>query len=1666
MASEGAWRFLLPVAGTIILSAARSRAAEFEPRNFSGVGNNVEFLAWGSVGTTQIRAVAGADYADEAFTPPGDDRPTARRVNYPPVTTDIFLTSSAAISTKSALFVAWGQLLTYDLSLTIDNSTEPFDVPCNDVVDVWCPLGVSSDEISFDRSDSGVAGSVRSPINYATAYIDLDFVYGRSEEEAEALRTLEGGTMNITASGVPFQNEDGTWLIADQRTAKFPVTFALHIMLLLDHNRCCVEVAPGLGYEGDEDIYQACRGRTIATFQHVTENDFIIRLLGSSAQSIGISPDTSSYSSSADDAPTAFRARRGLSQRLRAHRAYLGGEMGFSLSPEDRRGADGSGAATLESQSRGNLKVSLSGASRGMASPLEEDRRRLYSVDDYDGTMNTAADVFTLTAGGAVLESAIPATVRIVSEGYVSTDDDSIELTVASGDMASLFERNKVGDIIRGAVLAPALAVDTYYAAAVSNLSPLFKLPVDAVQRGRDHGLPTYNAAREAYNLTLATDFSDVTLDAEVATLLSAAYGGDIDSLDAVTGALAEGDSASTVGGIFGELLQAAWSEQLYRTIAGDRLYHIHARPIESVEGTILSEIIERTLNVTDLPFSVFQVPGVSVCSSDSVCFSEADITLSDNFGLSWEEKDDDTMFITLRAKDIGETGMLGIGWGGLTMFTAQDYVICEVFSADEAECIDRSYVTTRTVPPPDVVDPDLDVTSVAIEGEWTAVTFLRPKYPLDDQDYDLNQDISDSVDTEVIYSFREGPGVGQHPNANRGAATVNFATANVESVCDDNDFVSLHGALMLIAWLLIAPIGIYFIRYRKGDNIGWAGREWFEMHEEIMIVASEAVLPLGITAVFASGGNHRSSHAHWGYYMIAAVAAQIFTGWMRCKGLEAKHSNFSSFHRCNKYFHIWAGRFAYLAGVVQCYRGLELVSDRDNLVFSAGDGLDLNLGTFGKVQQYFFPSWFAFIALSFAFLESRKQYRRYFKKGAAKGCGCIELVNEDYVSEADRKALARLMPRTEDLPIYTVTEFNDKVVLNGQTWVLVDGAILDVSNFSHRHPGGARLILNAVGTDITNELLGEELSVGHAMSFTPHRHPESAWVIARSLVVGYIEEDDEYDGQGELEKEAHEKAEGDRGRPAVDSNRTVRSAVGSVMLLPTSRLDKNVAKKADRLNSLAVMPAPPTEGRHPALSRQSKPLGNTEQRGVTDVDMPGLGAHGNSGSSKRLLERFHVCPLLLREKIGGSTSSTPNSRPVYRYIFQCPGQAKALVEAITGVCYFNMRAQVEGKGVIQRAYNAFAIRVHGVAPPTPGGGVKPLRGKGVEAVTVVPARDSTEGMLCIEMWIRLYADGAMSKLLDKLADDPDNPAVQLQGPFIIHKLVPPPSHRNVIMIAAGTGVNPMLQLIGDYLSFASRDPARPSRSRLVLVWQSSSVADLYGADEITAMQARSNGLLDVMVLIGGDRRKRNVPGAAFRMTKDTFRAARHMISPLYSSPSSSSAVSQSGAFENGKKNEVILTTVFSSLERFWYVRRGRSIQLRSNILMLPDVTYRLNVQTRHRCQQQLSDIGEALTRGKVSQETLEKMFGKPLLAIVKNYSEGRESSSNASRMIAGDNASGKRVDGEEANDGGVLEALCGSDTAPGKLQVVISGPSGFVFHVENILSSMGVPEQAIVALD
>lgn len=57
---------------------------------------------------------------------------------------------------------------------------------------------------------------------------------------------------------------------------------------------------------------------------------------------------------------------------------------------------------------------------------------------------------------------------------------------------------------------------------------------------------------------------------------------------------------------------------------------------------------------------------------------------------------------------------------------------------------------------------------------------------------------------------------------------------------------------------------------------------------------------------------------------------------------------------------------------------------------------------------------------------------------------------------------------------------------------MIADAAILDVSSFAKRHPGGARLIMNSIGTDVTSEIIGEDASVGnYSMAFAPHPHSD-----------------------------------------------------------------------------------------------------------------------------------------------------------------------------------------------------------------------------------------------------------------------------------------------------------------------------------------------------------------------------------------------------------------------------------------------------------------------------------------------------------------------------------------------------------------------------------------------
>lgn len=129
------------------------------------------------------------------------------------------------------------------------------------------------------------------------------------------------------------------------------------------------------------------------------------------------------------------------------------------------------------------------------------------------------------------------------------------------------------------------------------------------IQRGRDHGLPRYNVARQDFGLAPKRTFAQVTSDPVAQAKLAAMYATP-DDIDLWVGALAE-DHVN--GGLVGELVFTMLKDQFTRTRDGDRFWYqsyLPARLVHRLENQPLSAIIRRNTNVgSELQSNVFLVP-------------------------------------------------------------------------------------------------------------------------------------------------------------------------------------------------------------------------------------------------------------------------------------------------------------------------------------------------------------------------------------------------------------------------------------------------------------------------------------------------------------------------------------------------------------------------------------------------------------------------------------------------------------------------------------------------------------------------------------------------------------------------------------------------------------------------------------------------------------------------------------------------------------------------------------------------------------------------------------------------------------------------------------------------------------------------------------------------
>ena len=122
------------------------------------------------------------------------------------------------------------------------------------------------------------------------------------------------------------------------------------------------------------------------------------------------------------------------------------------------------------------------------------------------------------------------------------------------------------------------------------------------IQRGRDHGLSSYNDTREALGLSRATGFADLTDDLAVQDRLASAYQS-VDQIDLFVGGLAEDPVR---GSMLGETFHRIVVDQFTRLRDGDRFFYSGEADLAgAIAGTRLSDVISRN-TTAELSGNVF----------------------------------------------------------------------------------------------------------------------------------------------------------------------------------------------------------------------------------------------------------------------------------------------------------------------------------------------------------------------------------------------------------------------------------------------------------------------------------------------------------------------------------------------------------------------------------------------------------------------------------------------------------------------------------------------------------------------------------------------------------------------------------------------------------------------------------------------------------------------------------------------------------------------------------------------------------------------------------------------------------------------------------------------------------------------------------------------------
>ncbi|KAJ3368250.1 hypothetical protein GGF31_006480 [Allomyces arbusculus] len=935
------------------------------------------------------------------------------------------------------------------------------------------------------------------------------------------------------------------------------------------------------------------------------------------------------------------------------------------------------------------------------------------------------------------------------------------------------------------------------------------------IHRARDLGVPSYVAVRRALALSVPTSMADISSNAGVQAVLTSLYGS-VANVEGCVGAWAESFASTarvgpTIAAAIAKLLTTAYKSDTFYYASPTSGYSANAIAVK--QATMASIFVANT-NLTVFPNNVINPANPLVAFKNATAATSAatdlyaarTVQLEAGTTLNWTIAEP---YITFQLAT-SNTGWMAIGVGGYGMPNTMDIAL--ITWPTTANPVIDDYYNSGYSPLRDTANGGTaDLTGFAYMVDAMGrnrYTWRRLLASGDARDLNITTGYM-----PLAFAYGPTPNLAYH-GSRRGKTYVNFyATASTPTgtIGGGNGTTTpppptkyskpiglkvLHSLLMILAFFFVIPFSVFTARY-------WASKNWLDLHfKTSQFVFSQTALSL-LSALVAQDGQLSSAHGIWG--MVTSVGL----GLTMLLGISA-----SMMARFGRTAQTWSRRLHLPLAI-----GTWCVGVYDSLL-----GCDA-IEKLNPAYKWFRGLTWACVVVVLVSLVVGEVWRVKYGRVAIKTLHKVQrLANFSLV--ASKSGLLKDEDEYRRLPEFTWAELNEKVA-SGRLWLVIDAVIYDVTAYIDTHPGGRDILLRYVGADASMAFNGimRSASVTSTTTANTTMRPRHVSAMLQRLV-----------GASPATSASGMGRSMSARRLVVHAHSRLARLKLNTLAIGVLAEDSDEKRRATAANAAVAtndewvegdlvpswIPRPPVLG---MAEEQFRPLRLVSKRRVWGPG--GGGAEPGPSLLGGLTAAMSLTPVT-------PTQPAAKAHPVYLFRFAFPREIDE---------------------VWLKPGDAVQIQV------------------AVPNTTRFVVRHFTP-LVChcvghMDLLIRVYPDGALTSALDQVEIDDD---VLMRGPIrcpkSLLKLAPVAVGRTfpgtddhagaavggwptvvdgmevdrdsrgcfetVGLVAAGTGITPMLLLIDYYARFCPRDPATNQPvAKITLLYQASTAADLIYAAEL-----------------------------------------------------------------------------------------------------------------------------------------------------------------------------------------------------------------------------------------